>query len=71
MDAGIASTNGKLYIFAGRGEGPSFGHDRKNRANDLHEYHISSQSWSDLSTPTSGNPPSPRSMLGFAAWNGR
>ena len=38
--------------------------------NDLHMYYPANMSWTDLSTPASGVPPSPRWGHGFAALNG-
>ena len=44
---------------------------RSGLLNDLHAYDPVAMAWTDLSTAISGEPPSPRWNLGFAAAGGR
>ena len=39
--------------------------------NDLHVYDPATKSWTDLSNPASGIPPSPRDSHGFASAAGK
>ena len=44
---------------------------RAGLVNDLHAYYPVNQTWTNLSTPVSGTPPSPRIGHGFTAAKGR
>eukprot|EP00961_Rhodomonas_salina_P025992 351172-Rhodomonas_salina.2 len=62
-DHGMVANGGRLYVFGGILKGGSL------RLNDLHEFDILSSSWTDLSHPSSGHPPSPRDRFGFCSYN--
>lgn len=69
-DLGFASSCGCLYVFGGTVVKQEQRRARVGGANDLHEYNVSSQTWTDLSRPVAGSPPVVRSGFGFASWEG-
>eukprot|EP00961_Rhodomonas_salina_P028808 388471-Rhodomonas_salina.1 len=50
--------------------GEGWGRMKWGYRNDLHGYTVASGAWSDLSSPSSGSPPSVRLRHGMAAWEG-
>lgn len=60
---GFAASSGRLYVFSG--------YNGYEVANGLHEYHIAFRTWTNLSSPNAGTPPSPRESMGMTAFNGK
>eukprot|EP00286_Rhodomonas_abbreviata_P027873 CAMPEP_0181303152 /NCGR_PEP_ID=MMETSP1101-20121128/8394_1 /TAXON_ID=46948 /ORGANISM="Rhodomonas abbreviata, Strain Caron Lab Isolate" /LENGTH=1307 /DNA_ID=CAMNT_0023408683 /DNA_START=219 /DNA_END=4139 /DNA_ORIENTATION=+ len=61
---GFAAIDGKLYVYAGLNNSGSY-------LDDLHAYDIDTATWTDLSTPSIGIPPSARTGMGLVAMNGK
>mmetsp|Transcript_11498 Transcript_11498/g.27046 ORF Transcript_11498/g.27046 Transcript_11498/m.27046 type:complete len:370 (-) Transcript_11498:132-1241(-) len=56
---GMAATDTQLFFFGGWSD--------VSDVNDLHAFDVASRTWTDLSVPRSGSPPSPRPWMGMAA----
>eukprot|EP00339_Tiarina_fusa_P005869 CAMPEP_0117000320 /NCGR_PEP_ID=MMETSP0472-20121206/2703_1 /TAXON_ID=693140 ORGANISM="Tiarina fusus, Strain LIS" /NCGR_SAMPLE_ID=MMETSP0472 /ASSEMBLY_ACC=CAM_ASM_000603 /LENGTH=265 /DNA_ID=CAMNT_0004699977 /DNA_START=109 /DNA_END=903 /DNA_ORIENTATION=+ len=65
---GFTGSNGRLYVFGGA-EKLLTGSESYRQ--DLHEYDIVSGTWTDLSTLSTGTPPSARTSMGFVESNGK